>query len=281
MHSTGCRGDRAPHWTPERSLAGVSAAVQETTASIGLILATWYGHNIADIAEAVRHNVVHRVQAMTGLTVTAVSITIDDVIVAETAGAQSGPGRRRAAGRSGPAARCAAPAAEVRQVNRLASTLLGAFLIIGGLFLAGQALALLFTGTTLVNLDGWYAALTSTTFGEPVVLFWSALATAAGLTLLTAELLHWRPQRVAVPGTGGWHLDRAALEQRLTAAARAVPGVRRARVRLRRDAAGWRPRLRVECDRTVRPAVEAAVRHELGWLTAPDHIALGPRRTPA
>ena len=93
VHSTGCRGDRVTaHWTPERSLAGVSAAVEETTASIGLVLATWYGHNIADIAEAVRHNVVQRVQAMTGLTVTDVSITIDDVIVAEIAGAQSGPG---------------------------------------------------------------------------------------------------------------------------------------------------------------------------------------------
>lgn len=90
VHSTGCRGDRSTHPAPDRSPAGVSAAVQESTASIGLILATWYGHNIADIAEAVRHNVVHRVHAMTGLTVTAVSITVDDVVVAEPTAAHAG-----------------------------------------------------------------------------------------------------------------------------------------------------------------------------------------------
>ena len=170
----------------------------------------------------------------------------------------------------------------MRRFNRIASTLLGVALIVGGLLAATQTLAVLIAGTgLLLDLPGWHAALTSTSFADPVVLFWSALATTAGLTLLVAELLRWRPWRVAVPGTGGWHLERAALEQRLTAAARAVPGVRRARVRLHHEAAGWRPRLRIECDREVRPAAEAAVRHELGWLTAPDHITLGPHRPPA
>ena len=92
VHSTGCRADRSTaRWIHDRSLDGVSAAVQEDTASIALVLATWYGQNIADVAEAVRQNVVHRVHAMTGLTVTDVSITIDDVIVAEPPGAQAAP----------------------------------------------------------------------------------------------------------------------------------------------------------------------------------------------
>src|SRR4051794_41926709 len=114
----------------------------------------------------------------------------------------------------------------MRRFNRIASTLLGVALILGGLLAATQTLAVLIAGTgLLLDLPGWHAALTSTSFADPVVLFWSALATTAGLTLLVAELLRWRPWRVAAPGTRGRALGRAPPGPRLAPAAPARPGV--------------------------------------------------------
>ncbi|GIG91146.1 Asp23/Gls24 family envelope stress response protein [Plantactinospora endophytica] len=60
---------------------GVSVEVGEREAAIDLDVVTYYGQSIVDVSEAIRRNVVDRVQAMTGLKVVEVNINVDDVFV--------------------------------------------------------------------------------------------------------------------------------------------------------------------------------------------------------
>ncbi|ROT28312.1 Asp23/Gls24 family envelope stress response protein [Micromonospora sp. HM5-17] len=60
---------------------GVSVEVGEREAAIDLDVVTWYGQSIVDVSEAVRRNVVERVEGMTGLKVVEVNINVDDVYV--------------------------------------------------------------------------------------------------------------------------------------------------------------------------------------------------------
>lgn len=63
------------------SRQGVSVEVGEREAAVDLDLVTYYGQSIADVSDAVRRNVIDRVQAMTGLRVVEVNINVDDVFV--------------------------------------------------------------------------------------------------------------------------------------------------------------------------------------------------------
>jgi uncharacterized alkaline shock family protein YloU len=65
----------------DTSQQGVSVEVGEREAAIDLDLVTYYGQSIADVSEAVRRNVIDRVQAITALRVVEVNINIDDVFV--------------------------------------------------------------------------------------------------------------------------------------------------------------------------------------------------------
>jgi uncharacterized alkaline shock family protein YloU len=65
----------------ETSRQGVSVEVGEREAAIDLDIVTWYGQSIVDVAEAVRRNVIERVQGMTGLKVIEVNINVDDIYV--------------------------------------------------------------------------------------------------------------------------------------------------------------------------------------------------------
>lgn len=65
------------------SRQGVAVEVGEREAAVDLDLVTYYGQSIADVSEAVRRNVIDRVQAMTGLRVVEVNINVDDVFVEE------------------------------------------------------------------------------------------------------------------------------------------------------------------------------------------------------
>lgn len=58
---------------------GVSVEVGETQAAVDLDLVTEYGVSIADLAKAVRRNVISAVEGMTGLEVTEVNVTVNDV----------------------------------------------------------------------------------------------------------------------------------------------------------------------------------------------------------
>ncbi|MBM0279691.1 hypothetical protein [Micromonospora tarensis] len=75
------------------------------------------------------------------------------------------------------------------------------------------------------------------------------------------------------------------MERRLADAARAVPGVRRARVQIGRRDDRWQPRIRATGDPAARSEIEFAVRRELHRLTAPRpariEIRLLPPRRPA
>ena len=44
-------------------------------------MVTWYGQSIVEVTEAVRANVLDRVESMTGLTVVEVNINVDDSYV--------------------------------------------------------------------------------------------------------------------------------------------------------------------------------------------------------
>ena len=58
---------------------GVSVEVGERQAAIDLDLVTEYGVSIAELARAVRRNVISSVEGMTGLEVTEVNISVNDI----------------------------------------------------------------------------------------------------------------------------------------------------------------------------------------------------------
>jgi uncharacterized alkaline shock family protein YloU len=62
---------------------GVSVEVGERQAAIDLDVVVDYGVSIVDVAQAVRTNVIERVEGMTGLEVTEVNVLVDDVWLGE------------------------------------------------------------------------------------------------------------------------------------------------------------------------------------------------------
>ena len=58
---------------------GVSVEVGEEEAAVDLTLAVEYGKAIPQISEAVRRNVINRIENLVGLRVTEVNITVNDV----------------------------------------------------------------------------------------------------------------------------------------------------------------------------------------------------------
>ena len=62
---------------------GVSVEVGEEEAAIDLTMAVEYGYSVPRLTEAARQNVINRVENLTGLRVTEVNITVNDVQVPE------------------------------------------------------------------------------------------------------------------------------------------------------------------------------------------------------
>jgi uncharacterized alkaline shock family protein YloU len=62
-----------------QSSRGVSVEVGEVEAAVELTMSVEYGRAIPQIAEAVRTNVIRRVESLVGLRVTEVSITVNDI----------------------------------------------------------------------------------------------------------------------------------------------------------------------------------------------------------
>ncbi|HET7480787.1 MAG TPA: Asp23/Gls24 family envelope stress response protein [Rubrobacteraceae bacterium] len=58
---------------------GVSVEVGEEETAIDLTMAIEYGKSIPQVTEAVRRNVINRVESMVGLRVTEVNVTVSDV----------------------------------------------------------------------------------------------------------------------------------------------------------------------------------------------------------
>ena len=64
---------------------GVKVEVGERQAAIDIDLVVDYGVSIPDVAQAVRDNVIGRIERMTGLQVTEVNISVDDVYLGDEA----------------------------------------------------------------------------------------------------------------------------------------------------------------------------------------------------
>lgn len=62
---------------------GVKVEVGERQAAIDIDLVVDYGVSIPDVAQSVRDNVIQRIERMTGLQVTEVNISVDDVFLGE------------------------------------------------------------------------------------------------------------------------------------------------------------------------------------------------------
>jgi uncharacterized alkaline shock family protein YloU len=74
--------DKLPVGGPAKGATqGVSVEVGERQAAIDLDVVVDYGVPIVDVANAVRDNVASRVERMTGLEVTEVNVTVDDIYV--------------------------------------------------------------------------------------------------------------------------------------------------------------------------------------------------------
>ena len=58
---------------------GVAVEVGETQAAIDLDVVTEYGVSIAEVARAIRRNVISTVEGMTGLQVTEVNVSVNDI----------------------------------------------------------------------------------------------------------------------------------------------------------------------------------------------------------
>lgn len=74
---------------------GVSVEVGERQAAVDLDLVAEYGVAIADLAAAVRRNVIGSVERMTGLEVTEVNITIHDIFLDDGSDEESSDEARR------------------------------------------------------------------------------------------------------------------------------------------------------------------------------------------
>ncbi|MFI6781218.1 DUF6286 domain-containing protein [Micromonospora sp. NPDC050276] len=173
----------------------------------------------------------------------------------------------------------------MRSANRVASLLLATALLIGGAVAAVQALLLTLHRRTPLDTAGWFDALGGTRWRDPTVRAVAGGALLLGLAILVAQLRRWAPVRLRTDEHDGWYLHRRCVERRLADAASAVPGVRHARVRVRRRGGQWRPRVRATGDPATRAEIEFAVHQELHRLTAPRpgriDVRLLPRRRPA
>jgi uncharacterized alkaline shock family protein YloU len=69
---------------------GVTVEVGETEAAIDLDLVVEYGVSIPDLSKSVRNNVIQRVERMTGLSVTEVNISVDDIWIDDGSDQESG-----------------------------------------------------------------------------------------------------------------------------------------------------------------------------------------------
>jgi uncharacterized alkaline shock family protein YloU len=63
----------------EAASQGVSVEVGEREAAIDIDIVVEYGNSIVEVAEAIRQNVIERIEAMTGLEVTEVNVSVDDL----------------------------------------------------------------------------------------------------------------------------------------------------------------------------------------------------------
>jgi uncharacterized alkaline shock family protein YloU len=62
---------------------GVSVEVGERQAAVDVDIVAYYGESIVETASAIRHNIIDRIERMTGLEVVEVNVNIDDLYVGD------------------------------------------------------------------------------------------------------------------------------------------------------------------------------------------------------
>ena len=60
---------------------GVSVEVGERQAAVDIDIVAYYGQSIVQTADAIRHNVIERIESMTGLEVVEVNVSVDDLYI--------------------------------------------------------------------------------------------------------------------------------------------------------------------------------------------------------
>ncbi len=70
---------------------GVSVQVGQVETAIDLTMAVDYGRAIPQVADAVRRNIINRVESLVGLRVTEVNITVNDVLLPQEQAGASAP----------------------------------------------------------------------------------------------------------------------------------------------------------------------------------------------
>ena len=75
--------ERLPVGSGPNVTQGVSVEVGERQAAVDIDLVVDYGVSIPDVSQAVRDNVIQRIERMTGLEVTEVNISVDDVFLGD------------------------------------------------------------------------------------------------------------------------------------------------------------------------------------------------------
>ena len=72
---------------------GVSVEVGERQAAIDIDIVCYYGQSIVETADAIRQNVIERIEGMTGLEVVEVNISVDDLYIESDGDEHGCPGR--------------------------------------------------------------------------------------------------------------------------------------------------------------------------------------------
>ena len=76
--------DRLPVGGSASPAQGVSVEVGERQAAVDLDVVAEYGVSIVDLAQSIRDNVIEQIEGMTGLEVTEVNVSVDDVYMGES-----------------------------------------------------------------------------------------------------------------------------------------------------------------------------------------------------
>jgi uncharacterized alkaline shock family protein YloU len=79
---------------PRNQTQGISVAVGKVETAIDLTMEIEYGRNILQLTERVRNKITERVEDLTGLRVTELNVTINDVIYPDREGGGGGEVRR-------------------------------------------------------------------------------------------------------------------------------------------------------------------------------------------
>ncbi|CAN5815878.1 hypothetical protein BH23ACT11_BH23ACT11_22550 [soil metagenome] len=66
---------------PAQTTRGVTVEVGDADTAINLNMAVEYGKSVPQLSESVRRNIINRVENLTGLRVTEVNITVNDVML--------------------------------------------------------------------------------------------------------------------------------------------------------------------------------------------------------